>query len=109
MTGREGKCVFNAIAEIITTAVAEESTESAHGSVSVLTVSRTLDIPYSTVRHIMRAIRNFYPYKIQAVPQMEIHDPGTHKTFALRYSYSREWQLVILSHGTFCGRTEPIF
>ncbi|GFV87389.1 hypothetical protein TNCV_4033611 [Trichonephila clavipes] len=55
-----------AVVEDIATVVVEASTESLHRIVSEPTISRTLYIPYSTARHIMRNILNFYPYKIQA-------------------------------------------
>ncbi|GFY02073.1 hypothetical protein TNCV_5099341 [Trichonephila clavipes] len=57
-----------AVVEDIATAVVKASTESLHGIVSIPTISRTLDMSYSSVRHIKRNILNFYPYKIQWSP-----------------------------------------
>ncbi|GBL86262.1 hypothetical protein AVEN_131989-1 [Araneus ventricosus] len=54
--------------EDVATAVVESSIQSPHGSVSVPVVSRVLDMPYSTVRKILRRILNFYPYKIKPMP-----------------------------------------
>lgn len=85
LPGRGRKRVNSAVVEDVATAVVEGSSESLHGSVSVPTISRTLDMPYSTVRHIMRRILNFYPYKIKVVHQLERHDPEIRKTFALQF------------------------
>ncbi|GFY28708.1 DUF4817 domain-containing protein [Trichonephila clavipes] len=61
LPGRGRKRVNTAVVEDITTAVVEASSESLYGAVSVWTISRTLGMAYSTVRHIMRKILNFYP------------------------------------------------
>ncbi|GFX50178.1 DUF4817 domain-containing protein [Trichonephila clavipes] len=57
------KRVNTTVVENIATAVMEASSESLslHGTVSVPKVSRTLNMSYSTVRH-MRKILNFYQY-----------------------------------------------
>ncbi|GFY22107.1 uncharacterized protein TNCV_3297511 [Trichonephila clavipes] len=73
------------ISENIATAVVEGSSESLHGTVRVLTISRTLVMPYSTGRHIMREILNFYLYKIQGVQQLKLHDTDARKAFELEF------------------------
>lgn len=54
-------------------------------SVSVLAISRTLDMPCSTIRHTMRIILNFDPSKIQAIQQLERHDQDFRKTSTLEF------------------------
>ena len=49
LPGRGRKRVNTVVVEDIATAVVEASRESLHGTVSVPTISRTLDMPYSTV------------------------------------------------------------
>ncbi|GFS51188.1 hypothetical protein TNCV_3532771 [Trichonephila clavipes] len=44
----------------VATTVVETSSGSLHGTVGELTISRTLDMPYSTVHHIRLKNLNFY-------------------------------------------------
>ena len=85
LSGRRKKRVRTSIVEHVATAVVEASSESLHGTVSVPTISHTLDVPYSTIRQIMCRVLNFYPYKIQVVQQLGRLDPDTRKTFALQF------------------------
>ncbi|GFX13328.1 uncharacterized protein TNCV_2907511 [Trichonephila clavipes] len=85
LPGRGRKRINTYVIEDIATTVVEASSESLHATVSVPTISRTLDMPYSTVRHIMLKILNFYPYKIQVVQYLKPHGPDTRKTFALEF------------------------
>ncbi|GBN54343.1 hypothetical protein AVEN_211422-1 [Araneus ventricosus] len=70
---------------LLATAVVEASSQSVHGSVSVPIVSRVLDMPYSTVRKILRRILNFYPYKIEHVNLLQDGDSDVGTTFALEF------------------------
>ncbi|GFW57021.1 hypothetical protein TNCV_3473041 [Trichonephila clavipes] len=54
LSGRGRKRVNTAIVEDIATVVVEASSESFYGTVSEPTVSSTLDMPYSTVRHMCK-------------------------------------------------------
>ena len=85
LPGRERKRVRTTIVEDVATAIMEARRESVHGTVSVPTISRTLDMPNSTVRHIMCRGLNFYPYKIQTVKQLVRLDLVIRKTFALQF------------------------
>ncbi|GFX70627.1 DUF4817 domain-containing protein [Trichonephila clavipes] len=64
LPGKGRKRVNIAFVEDIATAVVAASSESLHGTPSVPSISRTLDMLYSIVRHIMRKILNFYPHNI---------------------------------------------
>ncbi|GFW55663.1 DUF4817 domain-containing protein [Trichonephila clavipes] len=85
LPGRGPKGVNTTVVENIATAVEEASSKSFPGTVSVSTISHTLDMPYSTDRHIIRKILNFYTYKIQAVQLLKPHDPGIRKTLVLEF------------------------
>ncbi|GFT14904.1 uncharacterized protein TNCV_3483531 [Trichonephila clavipes] len=85
LPGKGRKRVNTAVAENFATAVVEASNESLHGTVRIPIISRTLNMLYSTVRHIMCKTLNFYPYKIQAVQHLKPHDPDTRKTFVLKF------------------------
>ncbi|GFU93744.1 DUF4817 domain-containing protein [Trichonephila clavipes] len=50
LLGRRRKRVNTTVVEDIATAVVEARSESLHGTASVPTISRTLDMPYSTVQ-----------------------------------------------------------
>lgn len=71
--------------EDVATAVVDASNQSPHGNVSVPVVSLVLDIPYSTVRKILRRILHFYPFKIKPVHQLQAGDSEVRKTFALQF------------------------
>lgn len=63
----------------------QTSTKAPHGTMSVYRrFPLPLIYPYTTVQHIMRRILNIYPYKIQAVQQLELHDPDIHKSQNIR-------------------------
>ena len=104
LPGRGRKRIRTTIVEDVTTAVVEASSKSLHGTVSVPTISRTLDVPYSTVHHIMRRALNFYPYKIQVAQQLGRLDLDTRKTFALQFLVR-----MGVNHGKFFGQTKPTF
>ncbi|GBM40265.1 hypothetical protein AVEN_238044-1 [Araneus ventricosus] len=59
LPGRGRKQIPSSSVEDMATAVFEASSQSSHGSVSVPVVYRVLDMPYSTVRKILRWILNF--------------------------------------------------
>ena len=61
LPGRRKKRFRTTIVKDVATSVVEVSSESHHGTVSVQVITRTLDMPYSTARHIMHRVINFYP------------------------------------------------
>ena len=67
---KERKRFSSAVIEEIATAIMESSIKSLHGTPSVPTILRNLDMQYSTVPHIMSRILYFYSHKIQAVQQV---------------------------------------
>lgn len=81
--------VSTGVVETIVIAVAGASTESPHGYVIVSTISRTLDMAYYTVIHIMRRIL-YFCLCIQEVQLFERHDPVTCKTYVLQFLSSME-------------------
>ncbi|GBN87981.1 hypothetical protein AVEN_141208-1 [Araneus ventricosus] len=90
------------------TAVVEVSSKSPHGSVSVPVVSRVLDMPYYTVRIILRLILNFYTYKIQPVHLLQGGDSGVLTTFALEFlarmavDVTSPWNIIQCDEAHFC-------
>ncbi|GBN91527.1 hypothetical protein AVEN_81824-1 [Araneus ventricosus] len=107
LPGRGRKQIQSSSVEDENTAVVEARRQSPHGSVSVPVGSRVLEIPYSTVREILRRVLNFYPTKASLCTYCRT---GTRR-FAelLNLSSLLECWLTPLRHGTFCGVTEPTF
>ncbi|GBL93870.1 hypothetical protein AVEN_153630-1 [Araneus ventricosus] len=92
----------------VATAVVEASSNSPHISVSVPVVSRVLDMPYSTVRKILRRILNFYPYKIKPVRLLRNADSEVRTTFALEFlarmvvDVTWPWNILWSDEAHFC-------
>ncbi|GFY24865.1 uncharacterized protein TNCV_2690561 [Trichonephila clavipes] len=101
LPGRKRKRIDTTVEEHIASAVVEASSESPNGTYSVPTISRTLDMPCSTVRH-MRKILNFYMYKIHAV-QQKPQNLDTRKIFELEFHVrmavddSWPWDLLLMN------------
>ncbi|GBO08863.1 hypothetical protein AVEN_158168-1 [Araneus ventricosus] len=89
-------------------AVVEASSLSPHGSASVPVFSRVLDMPYSTVRRILRRILNFYPYKIKSVHLLQDGDSEVRTTFALEFlarmvvDVTWPWNILWSDDSHFC-------
>ncbi|GBN60589.1 hypothetical protein AVEN_209583-1 [Araneus ventricosus] len=90
------------------TAVVEASSLSPDGRVSVPVVSRVLDMPYSTVRKILRRILNFYPYKIKHAHLLQDVDSEVLITFALEFlarlvlDVTWPWNILWSEEAHFC-------
>ncbi|GBM41325.1 hypothetical protein AVEN_241484-1 [Araneus ventricosus] len=85
LPGRGRKQIPSSSVEDVVIVVVEDNSQSPHGSVSVPVVSRVLDMPYSTVRKILRRILYIYPYKIKPVHQLQDGDSEVRTTFALEF------------------------
>lgn len=83
LSGRGRERVTTDVVQNIAATVVEASTESHRRTVTVPTISRTLDMLYFIVRDIIHRILKFYTYNIQAVLQLERHDPDTRRAVAL--------------------------
>ncbi|GBN74050.1 hypothetical protein AVEN_203145-1 [Araneus ventricosus] len=83
--GTERKRIPSSSVEGVAIAVVEASSLSPHGSASVPVFSRVLDMPYSTVRRILRRILNIYPYKIKSVHLLQDGDSEVRTIFALEF------------------------
>ena len=120
LLGRGRNRVNSAIVEEVSAVVVDASCTSLHGIVCAPTILRNPDMPFFTVRHIMHRIFNFYQKNtsirsiflleayIQAIHDLERHNPDTWKTFTLLFFF-RELQLMFLGHKAFYGRTKPTF
>ncbi|GBM96285.1 hypothetical protein AVEN_142047-1 [Araneus ventricosus] len=62
--GRRRKAIGSTSVEDVATALQEESS-GALGTCSAWGISRTLDMPFSTIRKILRNILQCYPFKIK--------------------------------------------
>ncbi|GBN43391.1 hypothetical protein AVEN_138007-1 [Araneus ventricosus] len=62
----------------------QEASSSALGTCSARGISRTLDMPVSTVRKILRNILQCYPFKITHVQELVPADLPKRETFALQ-------------------------
>ncbi|GBM97647.1 hypothetical protein AVEN_68127-1 [Araneus ventricosus] len=98
LPSRARKQIPSSSVEDVATAVVEASNQSPHGSVRVPVVSLVLDMPYSTVRKILRRILNFYPYKIKPVHLLQDGDSEVRTTleFLARMVVDVTWPWNIL-------------
>ncbi|GBN35733.1 hypothetical protein AVEN_251779-1 [Araneus ventricosus] len=85
LPGRGRKQIPSSSVEDVNTAVVEARSQSPHGSASAPVVSRVLDIPYSTVRKILRQILNFFPTKAKPVHLFQDGDSEIRITFELEF------------------------
>ncbi|GBN48424.1 hypothetical protein AVEN_84469-1 [Araneus ventricosus] len=67
--GRGGKAIASTSVEDVATALPKESS-SVLGTCSASGIFRTLDMPVSTVRKILRNILQCYPFKITHIQEM---------------------------------------
>lgn len=85
LSGRGRHVVESASVEDVALAVVDATSQSPHGVVSVPTVSRAIDLPYTTVWRVMRRILGYFPYKIHSLHQLSDGDPDVRETFALQF------------------------
>ncbi|GFU82547.1 uncharacterized protein TNCV_2815541, partial [Trichonephila clavipes] len=65
--------------------VEEDKSSNVLASTSVRRVVEALDLPRSTVQKIMRNILLYYPYKLQFVQELLLHDFETRHLFSLQF------------------------
>ncbi|GBM62572.1 hypothetical protein AVEN_95550-1 [Araneus ventricosus] len=82
--GRGRKAIALTSLEDVATAL-QEASSSALGTCSAQGISRTLDIPVSTVRKILRNILQCYPFKITHVQELVLADLPKREAFALQF------------------------
>ncbi|GFU11159.1 transposable element tc3 transposase [Trichonephila clavipes] len=63
----------------------EDKASNVQASTSVRLVAEALDLPRSTVQKIMRNILRYYPYKLQLVQELLLHDFETRHLFSLQF------------------------
>ncbi|GFS81052.1 hypothetical protein TNCV_1223401 [Trichonephila clavipes] len=68
---RGRKLVSTESVKEVPTAVSERASTSIYSSASGRSVPRELEIPWSTVRKILRYILKWYPYKIHLMPTLK--------------------------------------
>ncbi|GBM63188.1 hypothetical protein AVEN_185563-1 [Araneus ventricosus] len=108
LPGRRRKQFPSSSVEEMATVVVEASSESPHGSVSVPVDSGVLDMPYSTVRKILRRSLNFYPYKIKHVHLLQDGDSEVRTNFALEFlarmvvDVTWPWNILWSEEAQFC-------
>ncbi|GFW26092.1 uncharacterized protein TNCV_3308631 [Trichonephila clavipes] len=85
LIGRGRKPVGTETGEEVTTAMVERASSSIFSSASGRSVSRELEIPWSTVRKILRYILKWYPYKIHGMQTLKPQDQKTRLESACRF------------------------
>ncbi|GFU86746.1 transposable element tc3 transposase [Trichonephila clavipes] len=99
-SGRVRKPVSTEAKEKVVLQVEEDKTSNMQASTSVRLVAEALDLPRSTVQKIMRNILRYYPYKLQLVQELLLHDFETRHLFSLqalvRFKVDPEWPWNIL-------------
>ncbi|GBN35162.1 hypothetical protein AVEN_243888-1 [Araneus ventricosus] len=82
--GRRRKAIASTSVEDVATTL-QEMSSSALLTCSVWGISRTLDMPASTFRKILRNIRQCYPFKITHVQELVPADKPKREAFALQF------------------------
>ena len=73
------------VVDDVAVAIADRAECYLHSATSTRAMSLELGAPWSTVRKILRCILHWYPYKIQIVQLLKLHDPQLRLTFALQF------------------------
>ncbi|GBN38544.1 hypothetical protein AVEN_98491-1 [Araneus ventricosus] len=84
----------------------QEASSSALGTCSARGISRSLDMPVTTVRKILRNILQCYPIKITHVQELVPADLPNEKLPPCNFLLELKW--IMHDHGTFCGQKKPI-
>ena len=71
--------------EDVATVIVEQSMDNVAGCSTARAVSRSLNVPYSTVQNILRKMVHFFPYKIRYNQQLLPIDREKRLTFALTF------------------------
>ncbi|GBM24460.1 hypothetical protein AVEN_41105-1 [Araneus ventricosus] len=82
--GRGRKAITSTSMEDVATAL-QEASSSALGTSSARGISRTLNMPVSTVRKILRNILQCYPFKITNIQELVAADLPKRKAYALQF------------------------
>ncbi|GBO24653.1 hypothetical protein AVEN_112780-1 [Araneus ventricosus] len=82
--GRGRKAIASTSVEEVATAL-QEASSSALGTYGARGFSRTLDMPVSTVRKILRSILQCYPFKITYIQELVSADLPKRKVFDLQF------------------------
>ncbi|GFW89840.1 uncharacterized protein TNCV_2424971 [Trichonephila clavipes] len=84
-SGRGRKPVSTEAIVKVALQVKEDKASNVQASASVRHVAEALDLPRSTVQKIMRNILCYYPYKLQLVQEVLLHDFETRHLFSLQF------------------------
>ncbi|GBL80877.1 hypothetical protein AVEN_26296-1 [Araneus ventricosus] len=103
--GRGRKAIALTSVEDVATAL-QEASSSALGTCNAREISRTLDMPVSTVRKILRNILQCYPFKITHIQRLVLLTCQNEKVSPC--DFLLEWKWTMHGRGTFCGQTKPI-
>ena len=90
--GRGRKPVSEEVITDVAPAFVKGSQETISGSRRAWSVARQLNMNYSTVWRVLRRVIRFHSYKISRL-----------------HKHLLGWRLMIVSHGTFCGKINAIF
>ncbi|GBN71875.1 hypothetical protein AVEN_243078-1 [Araneus ventricosus] len=82
--GRGKKAIVSTSVEDVAKAL-QEASSSVLGSCSARGISRTLDMPVSTVRKILRNILQCYPFKITHIHELVPADMPKREAFSLQF------------------------
>lgn len=83
--GRGRRATQPATVDEVAIATAAAAASSSNATVSGRSIARTLNIPWATVRMILRKILKLYPYKMHFVQQLKPHDHSARLDFALSF------------------------
>ncbi|GFU84415.1 uncharacterized protein TNCV_994451 [Trichonephila clavipes] len=85
LPGRGRKLVEPKTVEEVATTIFERASSPTYSSASGLSASREMEIPWSTVRKILRYILKWYTYKIHVMQTLKPQDRKTRLGFACRF------------------------
>ncbi|GBL91048.1 hypothetical protein AVEN_184431-1 [Araneus ventricosus] len=99
-SGRGCKSTRSGVIEDVATAIVEQLVDKVVGCSSACAVSRHLDVPYSTLRNVLRKMVHFFSYKISHNQQLLAINKEKRLTFALTFlarvevDASWPWQIL---------------
>ena len=83
--GRGRRPIPMEVVDEVVVAVADHTERAPNSATNARAVSREVGVPWSTVKRILHCILHSYPYKIQIVQQLKLHDMQQRLEFALQF------------------------
>ncbi|GBM90741.1 hypothetical protein AVEN_164105-1 [Araneus ventricosus] len=93
--GKGSKATSSTSVEDVATTV-QEASSNALGTCSARRISRTLDMPVSTVPKILRNILQCYSFKITHVQELDPAELPKREAFTLQFLAQMQWRILTI-------------